>query len=349
MAKVITEMTVGVDVSDKHTYFCCVDQAGEVVRQAKVPTTDAGIRKALSKVKAPARVVLEAGTHSPWMSRLIESLGHETIVADPRRLKIISQSATKNDWNDAELLARLGRADLKLLKPIFHRTERAAADLRVLKVRGALVKSRTLLINSVRGLTKSHGARLKACAPERFHVIARESLPKELATGVEPLLKAIEDLTAQIAEQDRSLEAMVAAFPDAQRLDAVYGVGPVTALTFILTLDDKERFKSSRSVGQFVGLCPRQDQSGDSDKQLHISKAGDTQLRSLLVSSAQTILRKNAPDSDLKRWGTSLASRGGKNAKKRAAVAVARKLAVLLHRLWVTGEAYEPLHAGKAA
>jgi transposase len=207
------------------------------------------------------------------------------------------------------------------------------------------------LVNTVRGLAKAAGARVRSCDTDHFGVAARETLPSELVAALEPILKTIEELTKRVLEQDKAVEALAKDLPDARRLDQVYAVGALTAVTYIFTLDDKARFKSSRSVGPYVGLCPKQDQSGDTDKQLHITKAGDAQLRTLLIGCAQTILRKNAPDSDLKRWGTKLASRGGKNAKRRAVVAVARKLAVLLHRLWVTGEEYEPLRSskGKAA
>jgi transposase len=216
--------------------------------------------------------------------------------------------------------------------------------LRVLKVRGALVKSRTQFVNAVRGLSKSEGERIRKCATERFHLVARECLSVEMAKDLEPLLSAIEELNARIADQDKALESLADRYADAKHLDEVYGVGTVTSLAFILTLDDKSRFKSSRSVGPYLGLVPKQDQSGDTNKQLHITKAGDRQMRTLLVGAAQTILRRKAPDSDLKRWGAKLASRGGKNAKRRAVTAVARKLGILLHRLWLTGEVYDPLY-----
>jgi transposase len=343
MKKHTSPLTIGVDVSDKESQFCFLDANGDIVREGKYRTDQLGVRKALAKVP-PSRIVLEAGVHSPWMSELLGELGHEVIVADPRRLKLISGSISKNDRNDAEMLARLGRSDLKLLKPVQHRSRDAQASLRLVKVREALVKSRTQFVNAVRGLAKAEGERIRKCATERFHVVARECLSPQITKDVEPLLSAIEELSARIRDQDKALESLAERYPDSKLLDEVYGVGTVTSLAFILTLDDKTRFKSSRSVGPYLGLVPRQDQSGDTNKQLHITKAGDRQLRALLVGAAQTILRRNAPDSDLKRWGAKLASRGGKNAKRRAVTAVARKLGVLLHRLWVTGEVYDPLY-----
>jgi transposase len=336
-------LTIGVDVSDKESQFCFLDASGCIVREGKYRTDQLGVRKAVAKVP-PSRIVLEAGVHSPWISELLRELGHEVIVADPRRLKLISASITKNDRNDAEMLARLARSDLKLLKPVQHRSGKAQAALRVLKVRGALVRSRTQFVNAVRGLAKVEGERIRKCDTDRFHLVARECLSADMAKDMEPLLSAIEELNAKIAHQDKALDSLAEQYPDSKHLDEVYGVGTVTSLAFILTLDDKTRFKSSRSVGPYLGLVPRQDQSGDTNKQLHITKAGDRQLRTLLVGAAQTILRSKAPDSDLKRWGMKLASRGGKNAKRRAVTAVARKLGVLLHRLWVTGEVYDPLY-----
>ena len=335
-------MTIGVDVSDRQSHLCFLDHEGNVVRRAKVPTTETGLRKFLGKLDR-ARVVLEASTHSPWMSRLISELGHETVVASPRQLKLISQSNTKNDTNDAELLARLGRVDVKLLKPVHHRSREAQTDLAAMKVRRTLVTARAALINSIRGIAKSHGLRVRACAASSFVKYARIGLSPELSEELNPLIKTIEDLTNQISSQDERIERLASKYPDTQLFLAVPGVGPVTAVTYLLTLEDKTRFKTSRAVGPYIGLVPRQDQSGKSDKELSITKAGDGELRALLVNCANAILKKSAPDSDLKRWGLKLAERGGPSPKKRAIVAVARKLAVLLHRLWVTGEEFQPL------
>jgi transposase len=160
-----------------------------------------------------------------------------------------------------------------------------------------------------------------------------------------PILEQIGSLTQRIRDYDRRLEAISKdRYPETELLRQVEGIGPLTALAFVLTLEDPHRFEKSRSVGAYLGLVPARDQSGDRDPQRRISKEGDEMLRRLLVGSAHYTLGPFGSDSDLRRHGEKIASRGGKNAKKRAAVAVARKLSVLLHHLWVTGEVYDPLH-----
>lgn len=338
-------LTVGLDVGDEYSYPAVLDLRGELREETRVPTT----RKALKGyfgVAERLRVVLEAGTHSRWISRLLEELGHEVIVANPRRLKLIYQSDSKTDRTDAECLARLGRIDPKLLSPIFHRSEQAHADLELIRARDLLVKSRTGMVNSVRGMVKGFGGRLKKCSTRSFHRQARESteLPEALKPAVMPVLEMIERLTREIARFDWMIEQIASKkYPETERLRQPSGVGALTSLAFVLTLEDPHRFSSSRKVGSYLGLRSRKDHSGKRDPELRITKAGDSMMRRLLVGSAQYILGPFGPDCDLRRWGLKLASRGGKNAKKRAVVAVARKLAVLLHRLWVTGVDYDPL------
>jgi transposase len=277
------------------------------------------------------------------VSELLEKLGHKVTVANPRKLQLISQSNVKRDVADAELLARLGRADEGLLAPIKHRSSEAQADLAVARARDTLVRTRTKLVNHARGLVKSFGERLPSCSAESFHRKAPEHIPPQLKPALEPVFSVLEQLDEQIRRHDEVLMAIATKYPDVEVISQPKGVGLLTALVFLLTLEDKARFKKSRDVGAFVGFNPRQDQSGDSDKQLGITKAGDTFLRRLAVNSANFILGPFGEDSELRRWGLLLAKRGGKNAKKRATVAVARKLVVLMHRLWVTGEEYKPL------
>jgi transposase len=226
-----------------------------------------------------------------------------------------------------------------------HRSEASQAHLAMIRSREALVNSRTQLINHVRGTVKSFGARLPKCSARSFHKKILEYLPKELVSALGPLLETIGELTERIRDYDRKLEKLAGEhYPETELLRQVVGVGALTALTFVLTLEDPRRFTKSRSVGAYLGLVPGKDQSGERDPQERISKEGDEMLRRLLVGSAHYILGPFGRDSDLRRHGQRIASRGGKNAKKRAVVAVARKLSVLLHRLWITGEFYEPLH-----
>jgi len=204
-------------------------------------------------------------------------------------------------------------------------------------------------VNAGRGLVKSFGERLQSCDADQMRPEMLAAMPEPLRQALEPLLKEVESLTERIREYDAAIEKIAQThYPETQLLRQVKGVGPLIALTYILTLDDPQRFQRSRDVGGYVGLQPRQRESGQSQPQLRISKEGDVYVRKLLVQGAHYILGPFGPDTDLRRWGLRLAQRGGRNAKKRACVAVARKLAVLLHRLWVTGEVYKPLGYGQA-
>lgn len=274
----------------------------------------------------------------------MKRLGHEVIIANARKVRLITDSSRKNDRMDAKTLARLARVDPALLSPIRHRGEQAQVDLMTIRGRAALVEARTMLVNSVRGLTKSYGDRLPSCPPNQLGEDLLGELSEPLRRALAPLMGQVQTLTEQIHVYDRQTQQMLRErYPEAELLMQIKGVGPLIALTYMLTVDDPSRFRQSRDAGCYVGLRPRQRQSGERNPEMHISKEGDPYLRKLLVQGAHYILGPFGPDTDLRRWGLKLAARGGKNAKKRARVAVARKLAVLLHHLWVSGEVYEPL------
>jgi transposase len=335
-------VTVGLDLGDKYTAVCVLDARGEVDEETRVRTDRKAIAEMCRQWGGRRRVVMEAGTHSPWASRLLAELGHEVVVANPRKVRLICETDRKDDKLDAERLARLGRADVKLLSPIRHRGVEAQAHLAILRSRDCLVGARTKMINHVRGMVKAMGYRLRSCSGASFHRQVMEDVPDELVPALRPVVGAIGEMTKRIEGYDREIERLCRErYPETERLLQVKGVGALTALAYVLVLEDPKRFADSRSVGAYLGLVPRLSQSGESDRQLRISKAGDEFLRRLLVSCAHYILGPFGEDSDLRRKGMEIASRGGKNAKKRAVVAVARKLAVLLHRLWVTGEIYE--------
>jgi transposase len=342
-SKVEARQTIGVDLGDKWSQFCVLDDQGEVCEEGRIASTTAAMRKRFGSMD-PCRIVIEVSTHSPWVQRLLNDLGHEVITAHTQAVRLIYGSTSKDDRLDAERLARLGRVDPKLLHPIRHREGSAQADRAVIRSRDVLVRCRTKLVNHARGLVKSMGGRLPTCTAESFHKRVREALPKELKPALGPILEILAALTCRIRRYDQLIERLASKrYPETDLLRQVSGVGPVTALSYVLTVEDPTRFRSSRSVGAYLGLRPRRSQSGAQDPELRITKAGDHDLRRLLVGSAQYILGPFGPDTDLRRWGLALAARGQKNAKKRAVVAVARKLAVLLHRLWVTAEVYEPL------
>ena len=338
-------MTAGLDHGDKYSYLCLIDQhSGEVIEEGRLRTTPEAFKRRFAS-EQPMRIAIEAGTHSPWVSRLLEECGHEVLVANARKLRLIYANKRKTDEMDAENLARLARVDPKLLYPLKHRGQECQAHMAIVRSREALVGTRTQLVNHVRGTVKSFGARLPKCPARSFHKRASEHIPEALLAALGPILEQIGSLTERIRQYDRQLEAISKEhYPETDLLRRVEGIGPLTALTFVLTLEDPHRFEKSRSVGAYLGLVPATDRSGDSDPQKRISKEGDQMLRKLLVSSAHYILGPFGSDSDLRRHGEKIASRGGKNSKKRAAVAVARKLSVLLHRLWVTGEIYDPLY-----
>jgi transposase len=283
------------------------------------------------------------------VSRLLKSLGHEVIVANARQVKLITESSRKNDKLDAETLGRLARMDPQLLRPIQHRSEEAQLHLMQIRVRAGLVEARTSLVNMARGLAKAVGERLPKCDADQLDVERMQALPAAVQGVLKPLLEQVESLTKQIHVCDERIEQIARTeYPETARLKQVSGVGTLIALTFVLTVEDPARFRKSREVGCYVGMRPRSRDSGDSQPQLGISKEGDIYLRQLLVQGAHHILSRRGPDTDLKRWGLQLFARGGKNAKKRAVVAVARKLAVLLHSLWASGEVYEPLRHSQA-
>ncbi len=297
----------------------------------------------LFKPYAGALVVIETGTHSPWIARTLESLGCTVLVGNARRLRAIWTAKDKSDVRDAEMLARIARVDRELLYPVHHRGETAQQHLAVLKARDILVAARSDLVNHVRSVVKASGQRIRKCSTDSFAARARESVPAGLMPALLALLEEIESMTLRIRAYDKQVFDLVEqSHPDAKRLSQVPGVGPVTSLGFVLSLEESGRFKKSRSVGPYLGLTARRDQSGQTDKQLRITKAGDEFVRRLLVGCTHYILGPFGPECDLRRFGLKLAARGGKNAKRRAIVAVARKLSVLLHRLWVTGAEYDP-------
>jgi transposase len=338
------KMTAGLDLGDNYSYLCLIDtQSGEVVEEGKLRTTPEAFRRRFASER-PLRIATEAGTHSPWVSRLPEECGHEVLVANSRKLRLIYANKSKTDEIDAENLARLARLDPRLLYPLKHRGEEAQAHLAIIRSRQALVGCRTQLVNHVRGAIKSFGGRLPKCPAVSFHNKAPEHVPEALWEALGPILEQIGSLTRRILGYDRQLETIAKErYPETELLRQVEGIGALAALTFVLTLEDPYRFEKSRSVGAYLGLVPARDRSGERDPQKRISKEGDEMLRRLLVGSAHYTLGPFGSDSDLRRHGENIASRGGKNSKKRAVVAVARKLAVLLHSLWVSAEVYEPL------
>lgn len=337
--------TTGLDVSDQYSTYVTLTGSGEVEEEGRLRTTDRALRAHFARPRC--RVVLEAGPHSPWIGRLLAALGQEVIVANARMVALIHSNPRKTDRVDAESLARLGRVDPQLLSPIEHRCEESQVHLGIIRSRDLVVRARTALVNHVRGTVKSFGGRIPKCSAETFPGKAGEHVPDALKPALDPILGTIQQLTRQIRAFDRDIEALCSRrYTETDLFRQIRGVGPVTALAYRLVIDNAKRFPNSRAVGAYLGLTRRHDDSGESKPELRITRAGDELLRKLLVQAAHYIVGPFGPDTDLRRWGLERIRRGGSTriAKKKATVAVARKLAVLLHRLWITGEVYEPLH-----
>lgn len=341
---------VGVDLSDNKHQICVLSKDGEILTEKTISNTYAGLDR-LSADYPKALIAMEVGTHSPWISNYLKDKGHKVIVANARKLKAIYCNERKSDKRDAQMIAKLARVDIDLLHPIKHGSVENLENRQRIAMRDNLVKHRVALINSVRFSLKSLGLRLSSPSSESFAGYARKTLAEHSSKLqlVESMLVVIEAITEQIKEADRYIkEEMISSLPETQRMLVIPGVGPITAVSFVLTVDDPSRFQDPRSVGAYLGLVPKRDQSGDIDKQLPISKAGSKQLRTLLVQCAQYIMRPNSPDCDLKRYGARIAKRGSKIAKRKAIVAVARKLSVLMLTLWQREIEYQPLVAIKA-
>lgn len=333
-------ITIGMDLGDKKNQVCILDEAGKIIAEEGIDNNRKAVTKFFKRY-CGAVVAMETGTHSRWVSQVAAAAGLEVLVGNARKLRMIWQSRQKSDTRDAVMLARIARFDPALLCPIRHRGEQVQMDLEIIRARDLLVGERTRMVNHVRGVVKNMGERLPASSAASFGHKAK--IPEALNEALKPMLEMIRELTKKIRGYDLMIKETAAnKYPETEQLRQVGGVGPLTALAYVLTLEEPERFAKSRMAGAYLGLVPRLDQSGQIDKQLHITKHGDGYLRRLLIGSAHYILGPFGPDCDLRTFGLKLMQRGGKNAKKRAVVAVARKLAVLLHALWRSGQPYEP-------
>src|SRR5436190_9125484 len=337
--------TIGLDMGDRWHRFCVLGESGQVVEEGSVASNRVALSELSSRYPG-ALIVMEAGCHSPWVSRHLEQAGCEVIVSNPRKTRAIYQHERKSDRRDALMLARIARMEPPLLYPVRHGSEEAQQDLLRIKLRDSLVRARVALINSVCFSLKSLGYAVRNPSSERFHKVAMETLPEVVREMIAPSVQALAELSGRIAVLEREISLLARTkYPQTLWLQQVPGVGAITALYFVLKIEDLKRFKNVRDVGAYTGLCPRRDQSGGSDPQLRISKRGDAYLRRLLVSAAQYILGPFGPQSALREYGLSLAAAGTTRAKKRAVVAVARKLCVLLLSLWKNQTAYQPYPA----
>jgi transposase len=277
------ELTIGIDLGDVWSHYCTLNQQGEVINRGRFRTTPNAIEKWFVDVPH-ARVAMEAGVHSIWISEQLQELGHQVIVANVRELRAISHSDRKSDQVDAEKLARYARLDPNILRPVAHRTVEQQQALTLIRARALMVRLRTAAINAVRGLTKACGYRMPASATPCFAQRSMAAMPPGLGQALSPILEQIAEMTLKIKQYDRQIQMLgQTEYPETQALLKVHGVGHLTALTFALTLGSEERFERSRDVGCCLGLRPRRSQSGDHDPQLGITHAGNAYLRSLLI------------------------------------------------------------------
>ncbi len=332
-----------IDLGDKLSEVCILDEEGEVLLRQRIPTSCVALEKLLGGLP-PMRIALETGGQTNWVRRRLAAMGHEALVANAKRLKLIWDTHSKDDRRDALFLATIALRWPELLHAVKPRSLESEHNRAMLRSRACLVDGRVKLMNNVRGVLKSLGVRLPKPGIEAFVRRVLEKIPAELREQLEPMLRVIEQMSAQIRVYDKQvLELSHERYREqTKRLLSVRGVGPLTALTFVLELDgDVARLSNSRAAGAVVGLRPSRKESGESKPELGITKTGNRMLRRYLVQCAHYVLGRNGLDCALKRWGLKLAGTS-KRGKKRAAVAVARKLAVLLHTLWRTDEDFDP-------
>lgn len=341
------EFVVGLDLGDKKHEICELNWDGERTLTKSIANDSKSLNSFFDRYSKACnvRVAMEAGTSSAWISALLKARGFNVYVGNTRKMRAVWDTDCKTDERDAEMIARIARFDLKLLYPIEHRNTQAQMDLAVIKARDGVVRNRTALINEVRGLAKNAGTSLPSCSANAFASKVKDFIPKGLRPSLLPLLVMIGAQTKLIANYDKLIEKLCEKYAETKNLREIAGVGALTALGFILTLEKPERFLKSRNVGPYLGLVPGKDQSGNIDKPCGITKAGNHYQRRLLVGAAQYILGPFGPPCDLRRYGERVAGDGkNKIRKRKAVVAVARKLAVLLHYLWKSGDKYDPDH-----
>lgn len=327
---------VGLDVSLRQTAVCVVDQAGKIKREGMVVSDPGAIADFIAS-HAPhvARIGLETGATSTWLWTELKKKGLPVICIDARHAKAaLKMQINKSDRNDAVGIARIMQCGW--YKEVRVKDLDSHAIKALLVSRALLIKMKRDLENQIRGLLKNLGLVIGRAKMTTFTVRATELIAGKpaLAAAVEPLLKTREALDRQIADLDRKVMRLARSAPQVRRFMTVPGVGPITALCYLATIDDPARFKKSRNVGAYVGLTTRRFASGEIDWTGRISKCGDAMLRSYLYEAANVLLTRVARWSALKAWGMRIAKR---SSLSKAKVAVARKLAVVLHRMWIDG------------
>jgi transposase len=344
MTATVPELTIGLDLGDNTFSVCVLSNSGHIENEGTHPTNPDEVRALFESFRGRhVRVVFEVGSQSRWVQKLARECGIEDVIAaDPRKLKLISQSLKKTDRRDAYILARAGQSLPELLSPVEHVSDEIFADRALLETRDLLVRNRTQIICRIRSLTKAHGGKLAACSPESFHRKVTEQIPEPMHFACKPLLQVLAALDQQISELEKSLCKLAKEkYPIVAKLQDIPGVGIIIALSFVLSVGDPSRFEDTRQIGAYFGLTPRKKQSGNSNPQLGITKAGNGAMRKRLVLGAHCLISRGE-DCGLKRWGIALCERGARSSKKRAVIALARKLAVVMLAVWKSGADFDP-------
>lgn len=327
---------VGLDVSLRQTAVCVVDQAGKIMREGMIDSDPDAICNFIRTAAANlARIGLETGATSTWLWTELKKRGLPVVCIDARHAKAaLKMQINKSDRNDAAGIARIMQTGW--YKEVRVKDLDSHAVRALLASRALLVELKRDLENQIRGLLKNFGLVIGRAKMSTFTTRATKLIDgrPELAAAIEPLLKARDALAGQIEGLDRKVLRLARSEPQVRRFMTVPGVGPITALCYLATIDDPARFKKSRSVGAYVGLTTRRYASGETDRTGRISKCGDGMLRSYLYEAANVLLTRVTKWSALKAWGMRIAKRRSMN---KARVAVARKLAVILHKMWIDG------------
>lgn len=333
---------VAIDLHDQYSQICVMNEARQILVEAKVPTTQAALRD-FFRQRERCRVIFEAGPHALWVSELLTQLGHEPMACHARRVRLIAESRNKNDRVDAELLVRLSLSDLELIRPIQQRSRATLEQRSLIRTRAALVDTQKRLRTMLRGLVKPFGIRLPSGKKRALAEAASAELPPLAGKSVQAILTTLETLADHVDALNREVEHLASTHPDATYLQTIPGVGPLVTMSFIHAIEDPARFAST-DVGPYLGLTPsNRSSAGKKLSPQERGRPGDPYVRSLLIQSAWTLMN-SASQSDLAQWGRQLAERIG---AKKAALAVARKLATLMHHLWLHHEQFQPHPNGR--
>ena len=336
------EYVIGIDIGNEGSSVCCLDPStSEVIGEKRIATTKEGITEYLDEFDQPCQVVMEATTHSPWISELVEELGHEAIVSSPHAISKLFRHKKRTDETDAENLARVCAFDRALLAPIYHRSPQERMDFAIIQARDHLVKTRTKLVNFIRGKARSCGCPIAGVTAKKFSP-AEEQLSPELQETLGPVFEILPQINQGIKDLEKmAAEVSEERYPVTELLRTVPGVGPLASLSYVLTIGSPDRFDSKGAVARYLGLAPKIDRSEKREKFDDFSTSHKI-TRQHLIEAANYHLWINPAGSQLKEAGQRLKERRGQYGTGIAQFATARKLAELLYVLWRDGQEYLP-------